>query len=230
MPSDPRTWTLSNLRHAFWGGDRGEHGLLSTWIGQGRNAADLFRSAGAAAFEGTWPPVGYWVSSRHSERISLVTTGAYVNRPLYQPLWLPSPLRIDRAGVEVVIGADGSVIRIGLYAPEVASGLPGERLVSFGPVSVATVGNSILTPSPFVIPAGLTWVASCVQGGQPNLRCFNIAPYTFPTPFFNAGAVQGGLRHATTDVSAELPEQAVVDTTALGIRLPIVQFRRAPDA
>lgn len=68
---------------------------------------------------------------------------------------------------EVGTAAEGAVIRMGIYASNPATGLPGSLFADLGTVDASTTGLKNLTlTGNLTIPAGLYWMGSVIQGAS----------------------------------------------------------------
>lgn len=81
----------------------------------------------------------------------------------------PAGFSFDRICVEVTTLITGSVIRIGLYSADGATGQPKTLLADYGTASGITVGVKEITASG-TTQRGLCWMAVTNQMGAPTLR------------------------------------------------------------
>lgn len=83
-------------------------------------------------------------------------------------LGLAGPAQLDRIGVEVVSGAAGGLVRLGLYADD--DGMPGALLVDAGTVACDDAGVMLATIDQAVSAPGV-WLSAVRQGAPaPTLR------------------------------------------------------------
>ncbi|GIV00857.1 MAG: hypothetical protein KatS3mg014_2533 [Actinomycetota bacterium] len=123
-------------------------------------------------------------------------------------------------------GSTGALVRLGIYAPDPATGLPGALLRDAGTVSGQTTGfKEAVLATPLVHDGGPLWFARVVQGGaatKPELRNVTQPWPTGGSPDLGGGS---GWVHAGPTTGA-LPDPA---PAVLGVALhsPFVWVRVA---
>jgi hypothetical protein len=100
------------------------------------------------------------------------------------PMFLPTAMTAVSIECEVTVaGAAGTVVRLGIYGPGTSDN-PANLILDAGTVAGDTTGvKAIAISQP--LPAGLTWLVSCPQGGAPTMRSVGgvSLPPVAPTAF-----------------------------------------------
>jgi hypothetical protein len=144
----------------------GATGLTST-IGA---AVDVRGAAGTAGSSGTSVTGAPWASGRwytNSPALGGSVTPAF-NNLFAAPIFVGSSVTTAAIGVEIITGASGAFVRMGIYGTD-TSGLPGARLVDSGQISVGTAGFKSGAVSVSLTP-GWYWLAAVSQNGSPVWR------------------------------------------------------------
>lgn len=110
-----------------------------------------------------------WHFSSYSAGVPTGTAWPLIHRAYLTPFFTPRPIKISDIGMNVTTaGAAGTVLRIGVFAADPTTGLPGAVLVQ-GTVPNDTLGGKTLTLGTPVSVEKTYWIASCPQGsGAPG--------------------------------------------------------------
>lgn len=147
------------------------------------------------------------------------------------PYFFPEAVRLDRIGVEVTsAGESGSLVRLGIWAPNPSTGMPDALILDAGTVAGdGSTGFKEITISQIVGP-GVVWFSDTSQLApttRPTLR--TVGAITFPQIVTNGNGFQGSsalVAYASSNIvtsgalGASYSPQAV-GATAIGR----IQFR-----
>lgn len=123
---------------------------------------DLAPSDIGAARQRPAIPVGnYWSTTTYITSLPLSTQGVV----LYGAFWNPHEQTISDLAIYVSAAAPaGGLLRLGLYSPHANGYQPGALIVDAGTVDSTTTGGKVVTGLSAVVPEGLIFLATGVQG------------------------------------------------------------------
>jgi hypothetical protein len=159
------------------------------------------------------------------------TSSVTLDRVNYYAVIVPNAVTVDRIGAEVTTaGGAGSVVRLGMYAHDYSTDLPGTLVIDAGTIDGTSTGFQEVTISQALDP-GIYWVASVAQvGSAPIMRGF--AGGAPSAPWLSRGTSTAGAGGANLQahpreagVSGALPGTANANATQN--LNAIVQFRIA---
>jgi hypothetical protein len=129
----------------------------------------------ASVANGQMPRSGGYLSA-----LSPVSTGAPTFGTMRgTPLHLAGACTADRIGLEVTTGAASSTVRLGIYAEDATTGLPGSLLLDAGTIDSTTTGFKELTISQALSP-GRYWLAAVALVATPTVRVNSGGNALFP--------------------------------------------------
>jgi hypothetical protein len=138
---------------------------------------------------------------------------------------------LDRIFVEVTSpGSAGSVMRLGIYAPNATTGLPDALLVDAGTIdgTSATAQEKTIAISSLV-PGQIVWVAAVAQVAAPTVRALSATnghPMVGATTMSSTiGASVKGAYYTATTVSGALP--ATFPVAGSVVKPPMIGLRAA---
>lgn len=135
-----------------------------------------------------------------------------LNRLWFVPVYLHRAQAWDGVGVQVITGAVGGTVRMGLYADN--DGYPGDLIVDAGSVAASTNGVTITAAIDEDLGTGLYWPAAVVQGAQITVPCGSnaslqgILAYQNHTGPLGASSTWFRTGYRTDSVSGALPAAA----------------------
>lgn len=119
------------------------------------------RDIGAARQRPAIPVGNYWSTTTYVASRSLSSQGLV----LYGAFWNPHEQTISDLGIYVSTAAPaGGLLRLGLYSPHANGYQPGALIVDAGTVDSTTTGAKVVTGLSAVLPEGLIFLATGVQG------------------------------------------------------------------
>lgn len=174
------------------------------------------------------PAVGdYWATHSYVAAAA-VTTNMGTGR--FWPIAVPRAMTVSELGVYAnAAGAAGGVWRLGVYAHDPATGLPGALMVDVGAVDPTTIGFKLVTGLSLVLPAGIVWACLVVEGtggGGGSTHSGPSVPITVAGSFTLAsGGYQQGQAAGIT--AGGLPSPAPAFTAYSANQPPVLWLRRS---
>jgi hypothetical protein len=220
--ADPRTFP------AVWNGtaDDLEAGEYSR-VPQGGSAGEVLVKQSATDFD-----LGYKVRAEAWQPASGVYYGAVSNTTvalpldelIYTPFVFPRATSVDAIAVNRTAGGSaGSVIRLGLYAPD-ADGIPADLIVDAGTAATDSGGILIITFTPVTV-SGLVYFAGVSNVDTFTVRALTTGAYAYDYIGARAtDAFNGKLVYSESGVTGALPSTATpvfgrVNSYAIRVRV-----------
>ena len=150
------------------------------------------------------------------------STSSALDRVVYTCVYFPRPTAVDLIRCQVTTASVAGVARLGIYAQNATTGLPGTLLLDAGTVSTTTTGIKSITISTTI--SGMVWCALVPQTEAASFTASNAnnVPYFGGQGLAN---ITSNSRPTQTGVSGALPATANVNGSTT--TFPFAQLRVA---
>lgn len=157
--------------------------------------------------------------------ISNITLSANIIR--YCPFTITEDITIDRLSTEIVGGASGALIKLGIYKPStVLKGVPGSLIISTAFLDSSTIGIKNGSISDTLIPAGDYWSATITNSSSISVRGCNNVP--LPTEYL-VGTTEEAFNLISSSYmqsgASDLPSTVVAANISQNRVVPLMKFR-----